>query len=151
MAFFLGFFSYITIPRRRKGSGDEGFNEKLHMENALIIFVRNPEKGKVGTRFEEDLGEYKNEKVYKFLLQHARDVSLSCNCSRFVFYSSYIHLQDVFDDHLFTKFVQDGKDNEQKMMNAISKVFELGCQKVCVIGTDCYDLETEMLNETFEK
>jgi rSAM/selenodomain-associated transferase 1 len=121
------------------------------MENALIILVRNPEKGTVTTGFANDIGEYKNQQVYRFLLQHTRDISLSCNCSHFVFYSSYIHAQDVFDDHLFTKFLQEGQDDGQKMMNAISKVFELGCRKVCVIRTDCYELETEILNEAFEK
>lgn len=121
------------------------------MENALIIFVRNPEKGKVKSRLAKDLGEDKSLQVYKFLLQHARDIAVSCNCSHFVFYSSYIHINDVFDDDLFTKFIQEGEDLGERMMNAFKKVFELGCKKVCIVGSDCYDLQTEILNEAFEK
>lgn len=121
------------------------------MENALIIFVRNSEKGKVKTRLSKDLGDDKTLEVYKFLLQHTRDVAVTSNCSHFVFYSSYVHINDVFDDDVFTKFVQEGEDLGERMMNAFKKVFGLGCKKVCIIGSDCYDLQTEMLQQAFEK
>ncbi|GEO09616.1 TIGR04282 family arsenosugar biosynthesis glycosyltransferase [Segetibacter aerophilus] len=121
------------------------------MENALIIFVRNAEKGKVKTRLAKDLGDEKTLQVYKFLLQYTRDIAISCNCSHFIFYSSYVHVNDVFDDDLFTKFVQEGADLGERMMNAFKKVFDLGCKKVCIIGSDCYELQAEILNEAFDK
>ena len=121
------------------------------MENALIIFVRNPEKGKVKSRLAKDIGDDKSLDVYKFLLQYTRDISVSCNCSHFVFYSSYIHVQDVFDDDIFTKFIQEGNDLGERMMNAFKKVFALGCKKVCIMGSDCYELQTEIIDEAFEK
>jgi len=121
------------------------------MENALIIFVRNPEKGKVKSRLAKDLGDDKTLEVYKYLLQYTRDVACGCNCSHFVFYSSYVHINDVFDDNLFTKFVQEGDDLGERMQNAFKKVLELGCKKVCIIGSDCYELETEIINTAFEK
>lgn len=125
--------------------------KKNKMENALIIFVRNPEKGKVKSRLAKDIGNDKSLEVYNFLLQYTRDITVSCNCSHFVFYSSYIHLNDVFDDDLFTKFVQEGEDLGERMTNAFKKVFELGCRKVCIIGSDCYELQTEIIIESFEK
>jgi rSAM/selenodomain-associated transferase 1 len=121
------------------------------MENALIIFVRNAEKGKVKTRLAKDVGDDKALEVYKFLLQYTRDLAISCNCSHFVFYSSYIHFNDVFDEDLFTKFIQEGSDLGERMMNAFKKVFDLGCKKVCIIGSDCYELQAEILNESFEQ
>lgn len=121
------------------------------MENALIIFVRNSEKGKVKTRLAKELGDDKTFEVYQYLLQYTRDVALSCNCSHFVFYSSYVHIQDVFDDDRFTKFVQEGEDLGERMMNAFKKVFDLGCKKVCIIGSDCYELQSDILNDAFEK
>src|SRR4051812_48426729 len=121
------------------------------MENAIIIFVRNPERGKVKTRLAKDLGDEKTLEVYNFLLQYTRDISISCNCSHFVFYSSYIHVQDVFDDDLFTKLIQQGDALGERMMNAFKKVFDLGCKKVCIIGSDCYELQTEVINEAFDK
>lgn len=119
------------------------------MDNALIIFVRNTEKGKVKTRLSKDLGDDKTLKVYKHLLQYTRDISIACICSHFVFYSSYIHLNDAFDDDVFTKFVQEGDDLGERMTNAFKKVFDLGCKKICIIGSDCYQLETGLLNDAF--
>ena len=46
------------------------------MKNALIIFVRIPELGKVKTRLAKDLGEEKALEVYKKLLQHTHDISV---------------------------------------------------------------------------
>lgn len=121
------------------------------MENALIIFVRNPEKGKVKTRLAKDIGDDKSLAVYKYLLQYTRDVAISCNCSHFVFYSSYVHMNDEFNDDLFTKSVQEGDDLGERMMNAFKKVFDLGCKNVCIIGSDCYELDAEIINGAFEK
>jgi uncharacterized protein len=120
------------------------------MENALIIFVRNPDKGKVKSRLAKDIGDDQSLAVYKYLLQYTSDIAIGCNCSRFVFYSSYVHMNDVFDDDVFTKFVQEGEDLGERMMNAFKKVFDLGCKKVCIIGSDCYALQTEIIHEAFE-
>lgn len=119
------------------------------MENALIIFVRNQQKGKVKTRLAKDIGDDKALEVYKYLLQHTRDISAGCNFSHFIFYSDYVHINDLFDDDIFTKFVQQGNDLGERMMNAFIKVFELGCKKVCIIGSDCLELDTETLQAAF--
>ncbi len=121
------------------------------MENALIIFVRNLEKGKVKKRLAVSLGDDKSLEVYQYLLQYTKDISVSCKCSLFVFYSNYIHINDVFDDNVFSKHLQEGNNLGERMMNAFKKVFDLGCKNVCIIGSDCYELQTEMLNEAFEK
>ncbi|HEX8676998.1 MAG TPA: TIGR04282 family arsenosugar biosynthesis glycosyltransferase [Segetibacter sp.] len=121
------------------------------MENALIIFVRNVEKGKVKKRLAKSIGDDKSLEVYKHLLQYTKDITVSCKCNLFVFYSHYVHISDVFDDHLFSKHLQEGNDLGERMMNAFKKVFNLGCEKVCIIGSDCYELQTEILNEAFEK
>lgn len=121
------------------------------MENGLIIFVRNLEKGKVKKRLAKSIGEDQSLEVYKYLLQYTKDVTVSCNYNLFVFYSHYIHIADVFDDHIFSKHIQDGDDLGERMMNAFKKVFDLGCKNVCLIGSDCYELQTEILQEAFEK
>lgn len=121
------------------------------MENALIIFVRNLEKGKVKKRLAKSIGDDQSLKVYQYLLEHTKDISVSCKCSLFVFYSNYIHINDVFDDHVFSKHIQEGNDLGERMMNAFKKVYDLGCKNVCIIGSDCYELQTEILNDAFEK
>jgi rSAM/selenodomain-associated transferase 1 len=121
------------------------------MENALIIFVRNLEKGKVKKRLAESIGDDKSLEVYTHLLEYTKDVTIACKCNLFVFYSDYIHIADVFDDHVFSKHLQEGDNLGERMMNAFKKVFDLGLKNICIIGSDCYELETEILNEAFEK
>lgn len=121
------------------------------MENALIIFVDNLEKGKVKKQLARDIGEDKSLEVYKYLLSHTKDVTVHCKYNLFVFYSHYLHIADVFDDHVFSKHLQEGEEISEKMMNAFKKVFDLGHKNVCLIQSDCYDLQPEILNEAFEK
>lgn len=121
------------------------------MDNALIIFVRNLEKGKVKKRLAKSIGDDKSLEVYKYLLEYTKDITVACKYNLFVFYSNYIHLNDLFDDHSFSKHVQEGNDLGERMMNAFKKVFELGCKNVCIIGSDCYELQTEIIQEAFDK
>lgn len=121
------------------------------MENALIIFVRNLEKGKVKKRLAKSIGDEQALSVYKYLLDHTKNVTISCKYSLFVFYSHYIHINDTFDDTIFSKHLQSGADLGEKMLNAFKKVFDLGCKDVCLIGSDCYEIQTDILNEAFEK
>lgn len=121
------------------------------MENALIIFVRNLEKGKVKKRLAKSIGDDKSLEVYKYLLEHTKDITVSCKYNLFVFYSHYIHINDVFDDNIFSKHLQEGNDLGEKMSNAFSKVFELGLKNICIIGSDCYELQTETLHQAFDK
>jgi rSAM/selenodomain-associated transferase 1 len=119
------------------------------MENALIIFVRNLQKGKVKSRLAKDIGDDKALQVYKYLLQHTRNVAINAHCSHFVFYSDYVHVNDDFDDDCFTKVVQHGVELGERMMNAFTHVLGLGCKNICIIGSDCYELETDMINSAF--
>jgi uncharacterized protein len=118
-------------------------------DNALIIFVRNTEKGKVKTRLAKDLGDDKALQVYEYLLQYTADLCMDLHCHRFVFYSNYVHLNDRFDDACFGKYLQEGKDLGERMRNAFDKVFDLGHKNICIIGSDCYDLQPTHLEDAF--
>ena len=121
------------------------------MKNALIIFIRNPEKGKVKSRLSKDLGEEKTLTVYNFLLQYTRDICASANVSRFVFYSDNIDHTDIWDEHFFTKYLQEGNDLGERMSNAFLKVFNLGFKKVSIIGSDCYELKSDHIQQAFSQ
>jgi rSAM/selenodomain-associated transferase 1 len=121
------------------------------MEKGLIIFVRNLEKGKVKSRLAKSIGDDQALAVYQHLLQQTRDVAYAVSCNHFVFYSSYVHMTDHFDDDYFSKHVQEGSDLGERMLHAFEKVFALGCKKVCIIGSDCYDLKSEMIERAFDE
>jgi rSAM/selenodomain-associated transferase 1 len=119
------------------------------MKNGLIIFIRNPEKGKVKSRLAKDLGEDKTLTVYNFLLQYTRDICAKVNASRFVFYSDNIDHSDIWDKHFFTKYLQEGKDLGERMSNAFSNVFNLGFKNLSIIGSDCYELTANHIKDSF--
>ncbi len=65
-------------------------------------------------------------------------------------YSDYIDNQAVLPKK-FTKKVQSGNDLGERMCNAFNDIFELGYEKIIIIGTDCHELNPEILNNSFEK
>jgi rSAM/selenodomain-associated transferase 1 len=119
------------------------------MKNALIIFIRNPEKGKVKSRLSKDLGEEKTLAVYKFLLQYTRDICIESDVNRFVFYSDYIDLDDIWSEPFFVRYLQEGEDLGERMNNAFLKVFNLGYQAISIIGSDCYELTSNHIQKAF--
>lgn len=121
------------------------------MDNALIIFVRNLEKGKVKKRLAKSIGADKSLEVYKYLLDYTKNVTISCKYNLFVFYSHYIHINDVFDDNVYSKHLQEGNDLGERMMNAFTKVFDLGLKNICIIGSDCFELQIEILHQAFDR
>ena len=56
------------------------------MKNAIIIFVRNPELGKVKTRLAASVGDQAAVDIYKQLLLHTMQVADESSADKFVFY-----------------------------------------------------------------
>ena len=120
------------------------------MEKALLLFIRNPEKGKVKTRLARDLGEDEALAIYLRLMEHARKVALETQADRFLFYSDYIDRADAFDNSAFKKYVQCGGDLGARMDYAFSLPFKMGTyRKVVIIGSDLPDLSPGLVEEAF--
>lgn len=115
----------------------------------LIIFLKNPVLGKVKTRLAADIGDEKALEVYKHLLELTRMVALKTDCIRHVFYSDEIE-QDDWDDDRFNKFVQQGVLLGDRMKNAFKQVFVLGAENVVIIGSDCPELNSKILEDAFD-
>lgn len=120
------------------------------MKNALIIFVRNPVLGKVKTRIAEAIGDDEALRIYKILLQHTHDIALPVAADKYVFYSDHLQLNDVWEEDTFYKYLQAGKTLGDKMKDAFRRMFEKGYQNVLIIGSDCYELSTSILEAGFE-
>lgn len=118
------------------------------MKNALILFVRNPVLGKVKTRLAAGIGENKALQVYEFLLQHTRSITEALPVTKFVYYSDAIDEHDLWNG--FEKKMQQGKNLGERMQKAFAETFESGFTKVCIIGSDCLELNTAILQEAFE-
>jgi rSAM/selenodomain-associated transferase 1 len=69
---------------------------------------------------------------------------------KIVFYSDSIDLMDTWPNATYLKALQRGKDLGQKMKNAFLAGFETGYSSICIIGTDCFEIQDEVIQEAFE-
>lgn len=118
-------------------------------KNLILIFTRNPELGKVKTRLAASIGQENALQVYIELLQHTKNVVLETDYDKRVLYSDAINTKDMWNNHLFQKREQFGKDLGVRMYNAFREGFEEGYQKIVIIGSDLITLEANDLKNAF--
>lgn len=118
-------------------------------KNLLLIFYRNPELGKVKTRLAATLGEDKALAVYLWLVNHTQSITEKLNMDKIVCYSNYVDKEDNWSNERYQKQIQKGATLGDKLENAVKQAFEKGYQSVCVIGSDCFELTTDILNKSF--
>lgn len=117
-------------------------------EMHLIIFVKNPIAGRVKTRLAAGIGNQKALEIYLHLLEITRSVATKIDCTRHVFYSDEI-VSDEWDEDQFNKHLQQGDSLGDRMKNAFETVFTLGAKKAIIIGSDCPELTSEIIDSAF--
>ena len=120
------------------------------MSSALIIFVRNPVLGKVKTRLASTLGDEKALEIYRILLRHTSDVTKDLAVDKFVFYDDHIDQNDIWENDIFEKFLQQGSDLGERMTKAFDYLFKKKYSKVIIIGSDCFELSESILSQAFD-
>ena len=120
-------------------------------KNLLLIFTRNPELGKVKTRLAKTIGDEAALDIYKFLLEHTKQVTQNLSCNKAVYYSVKVRENDIWDASVYQKLLQDGNDLGIRMHNAFQQAFSTGYEKIVIIGSDLPDLTSEHINVAFEK
>ncbi len=118
-------------------------------KNLLLIFTRNPELGKCKTRLAATIGEEAALNIYKFLLQHTFQITENLNVAKHVYYSETIWNDDLWANDVYAKKLQKGDDLGQRMSNAFTEGFEFGFEKICIIGSDMFDLTQKDLESAF--
>lgn len=118
--------------------------------NLLLVFAKNPELGKVKTRLAKTVGDHKALEIYLKLLEHTYAVADKTFADKAVFYSDKIEEFDILDYYKFPKFLQKGDDLGQRMDRAIGEAFGQDYDKVVIIGSDCYDLTPEIVEDAFK-
>lgn len=119
-------------------------------KQALIIFTRNPEIGKVKTRLAKTVGNESALEIYKLLLSHTYEITKSLKVDKYVFYSENIHKHDLWEPEIFRKKLQKGEDLGERMQGAFSELFKMGYEKLIIIGSDIIDLTQKDLENAFE-
>ena len=115
----------------------------------LLIFVKNPAAGEVKTRLAATLGDKKALQIYLQLLERTREITQALTYTKTVYYTPEIVEKDIFEIKHFQKALQSEGDLGQRMQNAFEAAFSQGYEKVCIIGSDCYELDTNILEEAF--
>ncbi|MFK7807608.1 MAG: TIGR04282 family arsenosugar biosynthesis glycosyltransferase [Saprospiraceae bacterium] len=117
---------------------------------ALIVFIKNPQKGKVKTRLAATVGDDKALAIYKALMDHTRHIALATDAQRLLFYSQQINSKDNWSNQDFIKHLQTEGNLGIKMKAAFQTAFQ-NADKVIIIGSDCASLSPDIITEAFAK
>jgi hypothetical protein len=119
--------------------------------NALLIFTRNAELGKVKTRLAKTIGDEKALEVYKELLLHTMTETRTIDCDKFVFYDTVISKNDIWSAAFYQKRVQTNGDLGKRMYSAFETLFKMGYHNCVIIGSDLFDLNASIIKTAFKK
>lgn len=114
--------------------------------DALIIFAKNPVLGAVKTRLAKSVGKEQALAIYNKLLSWTQRETSQSQADVIVYYASEIIPDDVWGE--VEKKKQPEGDLGQKMAFAFQEEL-LHFQKVCIIGTDCAALTSDIIDEAF--
>jgi hypothetical protein len=117
--------------------------------NALIIFTRNPELGKVKTRLAKAIGDEKALQVYNDLLQHTMEQTRDLDCDKYVFYDTTIIENDIWDNEFYQKKPQTEGDLGNRMHAAFEELLAMGYKRCVIIGSDLFDIQTIDIKHAF--
>ncbi|MBU0697455.1 MAG: TIGR04282 family arsenosugar biosynthesis glycosyltransferase [Bacteroidetes bacterium] len=120
-------------------------------KEAIIIFLKYPELGRSKTRLAATIGNEKALKVYKELLSHTNLISKELNSDKYLFYDKVTANKMPWGDDIYHTAYQLESNLGGRMQNAFEKLFEKGYERIVIIGSDCYDLTQEIIEEAFEK
>ena len=115
----------------------------------LLIFVKHPEPGKVKTRLAASIGHERAVAIYQELLAYTLSITHPLPVSKVVYYGNKVPAQDLWSDAGYKRKLQEGSDLGQRMELAFSWGFSAGFQRIVIIGSDCAQLSTEIVEEAF--
>jgi rSAM/selenodomain-associated transferase 1 len=123
----------------------------MNKKRLLIIFVKNPELGKCKTRLAVSIGDQEALFFYKNMLNRTKELAEKVNADKAVYYSSFIDAHDLWPNHPpFNKHLQhQNPDLGLKMQSAFEEAFNKNYDSVCIIGSDCYDLDENVIQQAF--
>ena len=118
-------------------------------DSLLMIFVKNLIPGMVKTRLAKDIGIDKALDVYQELVHRTHKITKKIEVDKSVYYSEYVEIEDIWDNGDYNLTSQKGFTLGEKMSNAFDEAFD-SYNKVIIIGSDCYDLNSKTIKAAFE-
>ena len=123
-------------------------------QNALIIFVKYPEPGKVKTRLANKIGKENAAKIYSLLAKFIiNKLALSKHYETFIFFTPENKKEETVSwigNHKIKYYAQKGKSLGDKISSAFKQCFELKRKNIVIIGTDCIEIDQGEILKTLK-
>ena len=84
------------------------------------------------------------------LLEQTFQVTLPVLAEKKLYYSEFVQNMDQFNDLVYEKHIQKGDGLGDKMYNAMKHSFGEWAGKVVLIGSDCFELNSGIIEEAFK-
>jgi len=120
-------------------------------KTAIIVFIKNPDLGRVKKRLAKTLGDEKALTIYKGMLEHTLLITKSLSSDKYLLYDREATRGDIWPDDVYVKRVQDGADMATRIRKAFKKVFDKGYEHVVIIGSDCLELDERVIRLAFRQ
>jgi uncharacterized protein len=127
---------------------------KKPKRRAIILFAKDPVRGRVKTRLASLLDEETTLKLYLHFLTVGLSLLESVQgADRFVAVAPPLtsgYFQSNSRLEAFTIFTQEGDDLGQRMRNAFAQCFEDGYERVVIVGADSPSLPVEYVQRALD-
>ncbi|GGD68100.1 hypothetical protein GCM10011514_35290 [Emticicia aquatilis] len=128
-------------------------NQNLLKKDAIIIFIKNPQLGKVKTRLAATVGNERALEIYHLLMQHTKAITKPLiDIDKYLFYSDFVDEKDIWGNTEYHKSVQfAGQDLGLKMAEAFVETYHQKHAKALIIGSDCLELNQDIITDAYRQ
>lgn len=106
-------------------------------------------RGEVKTRLAADIGEGPALEIYRRLVLHTMQITKDLDIKKIVFYGNKMPESDVWLAAGYRREMQIGVDLGERMCAAFAQGFEEGETKIVIIGSDCIEISTQIIEQAF--
>jgi len=119
------------------------------MKKAIIVLQKAPVPGNVKTRLAARIGENEALRVYQFLVDHTHRQLAGIASAIYVYFSGEPDLTYLKLPNYYVRTQKHGNLG-QRMHAAFAEVFASGHDQVLIVGTDCYELQPNIILDAFD-
>ena len=120
-------------------------------KNILIIFLKYPEAGKVKTRLAKDVGDDEAARIYSHMALNIIEGAIDPKSYNTIIFYDPPEKEKEIKNWIGKKEVQYlpqiGNTLGDRISNAFKEVYSNGADKTVIIGTDCLEVTSEIINK----
>jgi rSAM/selenodomain-associated transferase 1 len=136
----------MPIPKIGHPTSQEAL--RFMNKSLIIVFAKNPVKGRVKTRLAKSIGDDLALEIYETLLKITESATQQSGIETWVFFTGIID-KDRWPQS--KKFIQKGADLGQKMQHAFNLAFDSNYESVVLIGSDLPNMHQNLLLKAFDQ